>query len=113
MRQPPPWLRAGAGPGLSLHGDVLSIDCVPGAQDAWAEDTRVGDRPRTGGETGARQAGPPHLTAGSPPAALTELTESEVAEALCPSTAVATCHVLSSHMRLVAGVLVLVENYHS
>lgn len=113
MRQPPPWLRAGAGPGLSLHGDVLSIDCVPGAQDAWAEDTRVGDRPRTGGETGARQAGPPHLTAGGLPAALTELTESEVAEALCPSTAVATCHVLSSHMRLVAGVLVLVENYHS
>lgn len=91
----------------------MSIDCVPGAQDAWAEDTRVGDRPRTGGKTRARQAGPPHLTAGGPPAALTELTESEVAEALCPSTAVATCHVLSSHMRLVAGVLVLVENYHS
>lgn len=52
----------------------MSIDCVPGAQDAWAEDTRVGDRPKTGGETGARQAGPPHLTAGGLPAALTELT---------------------------------------
>lgn len=31
----------------------------------------------------------------------------------CPSRALTTCHVLSSHMWLVAAVLVLVENYHS
>lgn len=49
-----PWLWAGASPGLSLHGCVLSINCVPRAQDAWAEDARVGDQPRTGGKTKAR-----------------------------------------------------------
>lgn len=60
--QAPPWLRAKASPCLSLHGCVMSINCVPRAQDTWAEDTGVGDQPRTGSETEARQARapPPH-----------------------------------------------------